>query len=300
MKNAYEIRGDVVAIFLRHQGRAIECLIDAADFGLIDSFAGRWSVLCLPRKSGTPQHYAHANKWPEGRPDTLLHRLLMQAEATGQVVDHINHDGLDNRRSNLRLVTAEENAQNALVFNPHNHTSGVRGVTWDRSAKCWRAQYKTNGHVVTVGYFEHVRDAAIAISRARKEAMPGAVEPPESELLTIPDPDRVFPVRTPKIRRATNTSGFQGVVWEERTQRWIAQISYRGRHKKIGRYRTPQEASRAYEEFKAKVYAPGADIEELFKTRVPYTESRPWEYFGYSERTWLRRGKPMPPELQGT
>ena len=65
----------------------------------------------------------------------LLHREIIGAPP-GMVVDHINHDTLDNRKENLRLCTRSQNGMNRKGP-PSNSTSGVRGVSWKK-------QYKNN------------------------------------------------------------------------------------------------------------------------------------------------------------
>lgn len=79
-------------------------LLDDADFDFVAS-AGRWCVLRTRNVK-----YAVASG-PRARRNQLMHRLIM-APANGLVVDHINHDGLDNRRANLRVCTRSQNSCN--------------------------------------------------------------------------------------------------------------------------------------------------------------------------------------------
>ena len=80
-----------------------------------------------PQKSRTMYARAHI----DGR-HTYAHHLVIGAPPTGYVVDHINGDGLDNRRSNLRFVTHAENMQHAhnrKTFRPgKNSTGGIQIV----------------------------------------------------------------------------------------------------------------------------------------------------------------------------
>ena len=71
-----------------------------------------------------------------------LHSLLMKP-ADGMVVDHINHDKLDNRKSNLRVVTPKTNNHNRVAGK--NNTSGTVGVYFNKECKKWCCQITRNG-----------------------------------------------------------------------------------------------------------------------------------------------------------
>lgn len=96
----------------------------------------------------------------------LMHRLIMKAKP-GQIVDHKNSNGLDNRRANLRLCTSQ---QNSLNSNKHkDNTSGYRGVSWHVEDKKWYARISINGKCKYIGSFEHKKDAALAYNKAAKK-----------------------------------------------------------------------------------------------------------------------------------
>ena len=83
------------------------------------------------------KHTQYAVTKVRGKP-IRLHRLILGLEEGDKIwVDHRNRNGLDNRRENLRLVTPSQNAQNTGVTS--RTTSGVRGVTYERPRKRWRA-----------------------------------------------------------------------------------------------------------------------------------------------------------------
>ena len=92
-----------------------------------------------------------------------MHRLILNAP-TGLHVDHINGDGLDNRRSNLRLVTTAQNNQNRDRYK--NNTTGYKGVSQQRGRKKFRAQIYVNGRAVYLGWYETAIEAALAFDRA--------------------------------------------------------------------------------------------------------------------------------------
>ena len=90
----------------------------------------------------------------------MMHRFLLDAPV-GLVVDHINHDGLDNRRSNLRLATYAQNAANRRRGKTN---SGYKGVTWTGTA--WSAAAFVRGKRRHLGTFGTPADAARAYDRA--------------------------------------------------------------------------------------------------------------------------------------
>lgn len=64
-----------------------------------------------------------------GKSQQLLHRMVIGAQP-GEIVDHINGDGLDNRRANLRIVTAAENAANRFDHDrKYHHVGGDLALT---------------------------------------------------------------------------------------------------------------------------------------------------------------------------
>lgn len=82
----------------------------------------------------------------------------------GSEIDHVNGNGLDNRRVNLRFASRSENCSNCRPS--RNNRSGYKGVHWHKGAKKWRSQIKTNGKRIHLGYFENKNDAARAYNEA--------------------------------------------------------------------------------------------------------------------------------------
>jgi len=87
----------------------------------------------------------------------LMHRLIMNAKK-GQIIDHINGNGLDNRRHNLRFVTNQQNRWNCNK--PGKGKSKYVGVTWHIKDKKWQAQIRHNGKLIHLGSFENEEEAA--------------------------------------------------------------------------------------------------------------------------------------------
>ncbi|CZW08143.1 HNH endonuclease [Enterobacter cloacae subsp. cloacae] len=82
-------------------------------------------------------------------------------------MDHINGDRKDNRIANLRIVSLRQNALNRKIQS--TNTSGIKGVSWCRNSKKWKASIMYEGKHINVGSFSDKQEAAEAIKKARAE-----------------------------------------------------------------------------------------------------------------------------------
>ena len=109
-----------------------------------------------------------------GRPQTdICHkRVLLGRFITNppddMVVDHINGDIKDNRKSNLRICTRKQNQRNRTVLNK-NSTSGYRGISWDKAREKWTAQLSLNYKHIYLGRFVDINDARRVVQEAIKK-----------------------------------------------------------------------------------------------------------------------------------
>jgi hypothetical protein len=85
-----------------------------------------------------------------------LHRYVMDCP-DDMIIDHKNNNGLDNRKSNLQIVTYKENAENRSLS--CLNTSGVTGVSWCERDKVWTTQITINGKKKNCGSFKNIKDA---------------------------------------------------------------------------------------------------------------------------------------------
>lgn len=95
----------------------------------------------------------------------LLHREIVSADS-GQVVDHINGDTLDNRRDNLRICTDSQNKQN--VPKRSTSSSKFKGVSWQARDKRWVASIRKERKTRHLGVFRNEEDAARAYDAAAR------------------------------------------------------------------------------------------------------------------------------------
>jgi len=149
MRNRFFERSDgTIAIDL---GNARHTIIDKESLTLVEK-SSNWRIdPAMPR-------YAKGHVGKHQRP--LMHRLILGA-SRGQWVDHINGDGLDNRRSNLRFCTASQNHMNAVGW---SRISRFKGVGKTKSGKQWRAAIGCRH----LGTFADERSAALAYDVAAR------------------------------------------------------------------------------------------------------------------------------------
>lgn len=169
MKNDYEIRGNVTAILLnsRKYGK-METLISTSKLKLVDSLKNSW----YPYYQKDTNTFVVKGNFlkADGGGSVRLHRWLLNAPET-MLVDHINHDTLNNTDYNLRLANSSQNNQNRKGPQK-NGTSGVRGVTWHKRIGKWHAKIRLNRKTRHIGYYENIDDAEKAVKEARSKMMP--------------------------------------------------------------------------------------------------------------------------------
>jgi hypothetical protein len=136
--------------------RGYVALIDDCDFELVSKY--KW-------QANVHNHVVYAGT-DVNRTRILMHRLILQAPK-GILVDHIDHNGLNNTRDNLRLATRSQNGYNARLSK--GNTSGVKGVYWCNYYHKWCALIHTKEKRYHVGYFATLEEAAEATRIKRLE-----------------------------------------------------------------------------------------------------------------------------------
>lgn len=129
-------------------------IVDDEDFEWLNRW--RWKY----HKDG------YAVRTATGNRNVYMHREVNKTPK-GLLTDHINRNGLDNRRCNLRTTDYRGNALNTGL--PSNNTSGRKGVTWNKNRNRWQAQINSKKETVYLGLFENIKDAINARKRAEYE-----------------------------------------------------------------------------------------------------------------------------------
>ena len=93
-----------------------------------------------------------------------MHRLLM-GNPIGMVIDHIDGNGLNNQKSNLRICTNQQNCANSRK---RHGASQYKGICWHNDTKKWSAHICSHWHQSFLGYYENEIDAAVAYNIAAK------------------------------------------------------------------------------------------------------------------------------------
>lgn len=131
---------------------------DKNDFELIKDYSWYYN------KKGYVEAYDS-----ESNTHITLHRLVMGFPDNTLDINHKTHPPrnehkIDNRKSNLEIVSKSYNSMNHVVAT--NNTSGYSGVNWVKQLNKWRARITVNHNEIHLGIFDNMQDAI----RARKEA----------------------------------------------------------------------------------------------------------------------------------
>ena len=153
-QNKYEIDGEIVKMY---DSKGKMFIIDLEDLDKTLKYC--WNVAHL-------NYVVSATRRDEGRKPLKLHRYLMNCTDANLVVDHINHNPSDNRKSNLRICTQHQNTFNQRP--KKQNKTGVRGVRFIAQMNKWETRFKFDGKERAVGYFDNLADA-IALRKQYEE-----------------------------------------------------------------------------------------------------------------------------------
>ena len=131
-------------------------IVDDEDFEELNQYS--WSILKSPNTMYANRYYSLGSK----RVTQRMHRFILDAPS-GVMVDHINQNGLDNRRCNIRLCNRMQNGWNRKISK--NNKSGYKGVAFHKIDKRYRSSIMANGKAYVLGNFKCKHEAAKAYNK---------------------------------------------------------------------------------------------------------------------------------------
>lgn len=134
-------------------GKDMKFMIDKEDYNKVKEYS--W--------------YIENNGYVRGKVNNKkvsLHRFILDVPEN-MVVDHINHNPLDNRRSELRICKITENMMNKVIYS--NNKSGIKGVYYYKWSNKWVATIKFNRQKVHLGYFKTKEEAIETRKKAEEK-----------------------------------------------------------------------------------------------------------------------------------
>lgn len=205
-------------------------LVDDEDYDRINQY--KW---CAILQKGI--WYAHRRGRP-GEPSVVrMSREIMNA-VRDEVVDHIDHDGLNNQKVNLRICSQADNSKNRIRrASGVSYTSKYKGVHHRKDSGKWVAYIgaRPKTHLGTFG----TEEAAAAAYADASDELYGEFACHEN---TGVDYENVRCIAHPH-----KTSRYVGVDWDKRKSKWRAQIRVDGRNQFIGYFLDEDKASNEYQ-----------------------------------------------------
>lgn len=135
-------------------------LFDKEDYDLIKDYS--WHI--------SDNDYVKSNKKIDGtqlKKTIRMHILVMHSDPKKYEVDHIHHNILDNRKSQLRKILHCENMMNSKLRS--DNTTGVKGVYWDKSRNKWLVSITAYKRTYHIGRFDKFEDAVKARQNAEEK-----------------------------------------------------------------------------------------------------------------------------------
>lgn len=156
MRRPLLIDGDIAYVQL---SRGHAAVIDASDVPLVD--VGNWSAC----ESGNTVYAQRKIRVGVNQPRMIMmHRVILGLNDRALHVDHIDGNGLNNRRSNLRPCSIAQNQHNRGMA--RTNTSGFKGVCWDVQGEKWGASIRAFGRQMNLGRFDTAEEAYAAYCAA--------------------------------------------------------------------------------------------------------------------------------------
>lgn len=166
-----------------------------------------------------------------------VHRhVLGLVVGDGKIVDHIDHDLFNSQKSNLRIVSPQQNIQHQK--RAINNTSGHRGVYYRSDRQKWAAQTEIYGKKIFFGNFNTLEEAALAVELGRKSLKYLSKEQVSDEEARTAAAQLEAMLKS----HTQNTSGYRWISYSHSQQRWDVRFKYNKKQLCLGTFKTLEEA----------------------------------------------------------
>lgn len=212
-------------------GKGLFALVDDADYEFLSQ--RKWHA-----RTGKYTTYAQSytsRKAVGGRRTLSMHRVILDAPENMDV-DHVNGNGLDNRRENIRLATDQQNNWNSGI--KKHSTNKYKGIY--KHGHNWKAEIRVSGKHIPLGHFPTQFEAANAYNEAAKKFHGEFYH--FNDLSEGPSPDDI-----PYARKTSSV--FHGVNWVESRHKWKTRIAVDGKRYLLGEFSSEIDAALAYNHF---------------------------------------------------
>lgn len=136
-------------------------IVDDEDYIKINQY--KW---CVYKKYNGKYYAKRGIKVNKKSKSILMHRQILDYPDTEEI-DHINGNGLDNRKENIRICNRSQNKGNVNKYS--NNLSGYKGVCWCKVKKRWRVTIQYIGKQTYLGYFDDIIEAAKIYDKKARE-----------------------------------------------------------------------------------------------------------------------------------
>lgn len=223
---------------IKASNKDVDILVDDEDFEKLVKYS--WCIV----EKGFVRARVNGKKM-------LIHRFILNLTPYDPQVDHIDHNRLNNCKSNLRLATNQQNQRNTRKPKG-NYTSRFKGVHFSKRRGKWLARIFINKKAIYLGYYDNEEDAARAYNIAAITKF--------GEFACLNDVDMSIDI--PDVHRK-KTSIFRGVSWDFGRKKWCGKIYFKGRLYYLGWFEEELQAAKAYNDAAIMYHGSKAVLNEI-------------------------------------
>lgn len=165
MKNrAIEIDKETIALVIRYKGNELYCYIDKQDLDVVSSIRGTWNLAV--NRTGHIDGVKTKVQKSLKRKQVWLHNVVFEKKNPNNVVDHVDHNTLNNSKCNLREVTRKENAQNLSI--------ALSSATKHRNVTIEGKRYRVRINGISFKSYASLEEAISVADRERVKVFPNS------------------------------------------------------------------------------------------------------------------------------